>query len=368
MIMHDIKVLKPQPFSSLSALCNALSSVGISGTICQELEITLQEMVTKHGGEEHILKHGLDFWAAQILQNGAQRVMDFRNGGFGESPTQDSATGLQQAASTGALEKSRGTCKDGSGGGGSGEGRSGASGSRDGGIVDGGRDTSGGDDNVDEARGDGNDHGSGGDGNGEGFANDGNGERSGGDGSDDGSAGNDRSAATQGSAEIPDTRQVRFLTRPIVPLDQNAELDLPPMPELTAMVNPDECPDYVHFFHGCPWIDALAGIKREGVQSYNHGGFYSSCPATYWTTSTAFAIWWCATLQAKERAVNEGVWRSLNKPEKRMYKRDAVPESLDEVSCLVVQSSWSKEDLYQMHIYILDPGEEQEVLYHQSTI
>jgi hypothetical protein len=339
MIMHDIKMLNPQPFSSIADLCNALSSVGICGTICQELESTLQEMVTKHGGEDHILKHGLDFWAGQILQNGAQRVMDFRNGCFGESPTQDSATGLQQAASAGALEKSRDAMKDESGGGVSGEGRSGDSGSRGGGFVDGGRDTSGGDDNIDEARGDGNNHGSGRDGNGEGFANDGNGERSGGDGSDDGYAGNDRSAGTQGSVAM---RRVRFLTRPIVPLDQNEELDLSPMPELNAMVYPDECPEYIDFFHGCPSIDALAGIKRYGVQSYDRGGFYSSCPATYWTTSTAFAIWWCATLQAKERAVNEGVWQSLNKQERPMYKRDAVPESLDEVSCLVVQSSWEQ--------------------------
>jgi hypothetical protein len=307
MIMHDIKMLNPQPFSSIADLCNALSSVGICGTICQELESTLQEMVTRHGGEEHILKHGLDFWAAQILQNGAQRVMDFRNGCFGESRTlpESSGAGSQHVASIREVDAS----------------------------TDYGRSGKYGSDNA--------------------YYGNSNASRFPGDG---------ESAGTQRHASMPEARQVRVLTRPMIPLDQNAELGLPPMPALNAMVDPAECPEYVHFFHGCPWIEALAGIKRDGVTTHQpHGGFYSSCPASYWTTSSAFAIWWCATLQAKERAVNEGVWRSLNNQEQHIYKCDAVPESLNEVPCLVVQSTWSKADLYQMHIYVLDPDEEDEV-------
>jgi hypothetical protein len=86
------------------------------------------------------------------------------------------------------------------------------------------------------------------------------------------------------------------------------------------------------------------------------GGYYSPLPATYWSTSSAFAVWWCATLRAKNEAIVNGIWRLLSN--KVQFKRDKVPDALNEVKCLVVASQWTKVDLYNMFIYILDSEEE----------
>jgi hypothetical protein len=113
---------------------------------------------------------------------------------------------------------------------------------------------------------------------------------------------------------------------------------------------------------------AVQACKAGGVTQhtqtgcYQNAGFYSAEPATYWSTSSVFAIWWCAILQVKEQAIKAGVWHALKgKQQHRAHMRDAVPDSLRDVKCLIIGSTWTKKDIYEMYIYILDPQEEAEV-------
>jgi hypothetical protein len=102
----------------------------------------------------------------------------------------------------------------------------------------------------------------------------------------------------------------------------------------------------------------LLSIRDDSVCKGARGGYYSPLPATYWSTSSAFAVWWCATLRAMAEAIDNGIWKLLSKKERNAFKRDEVPDALNEVKCLVVASQWTKVDLYNMFIYLLDPEEE----------
>jgi hypothetical protein len=120
---------------------------------------------------------------------------------------------------------------------------------------------------------------------------------------------------------------------------------------LKAIVKEDDCPEKVVFYHGCPFLGVLPSIRREGIIKGRTGGYYSASPATYWSTSSVFAIWWCAILQVKEEAIKAGVWYALReKQEHRPYMQDAVPDSLQEVKCLVIASTWTKKEIYKMYI------------------
>jgi hypothetical protein len=48
--------------------------------------------------------------------------------------------------------------------------------------------------------------------------------------------------------------------------------------------------------------------------------------------------------------------------------RDAIPDSLRDVKCLIIGSTWTKKDIYEMYIYILDPQEEVGLMEHQYNI
>jgi hypothetical protein len=276
-----------QPYDSITDLCTALRGVGIHGAICEELETVLTTITERYGGAEFILKHGLAFWADQILQDGRTRVHSFKNGCFMQPDTVTSSSTIS-------------------------------------GSVSGGTSA-------------------------------GNEASTGGEASMAGSAGGG------GSASAGVVRSVVFVTNPTIPLDGTVHLDLPPMVPLETMQEETECPEKIVFYHGCPWPQSLLSIRDHGVSKGQRGGYYSPLPATYWSTSSAFAVWWCATLRAKDEAIVNGIWRSLSNKERGALKRDTVPDALNEVKCLVVTSQWTKVDLYKMFIYILDSEEEDEV-------
>jgi hypothetical protein len=181
-------------------LCTALRDVGIHDAICEELEIVLTTITERYGGAEFILKHGLAFWADQILQDGRTRVHKFKNVCFMQtdtatsSPTISGSVGQSAGneASTGSNASRAGSA--GGGGGGSAE----------------------------------------------------NDESAGGGGSAGGSTGN------AGSASGGVVRSVVLVTNPTIPL-AGTVLDLPPEVPLEAMQEETECPENIVFYHGCPW-------------------------------------------------------------------------------------------------------------------
>jgi hypothetical protein len=261
-----------QPYDSITDLCTALRDVGIHGAICEELEIVLTTITERYGGAEFILKHGLAFWADQILQDGRTRVHKFKNGCFMQPDTATSSptvSGSVSGCTSAGNEASTGS-------------NASMAGSAGGGV---------------------------------------------------GSAENDESAGGGGSAG----GSVVFVTNPTIPLDGTVHLDLPPMIPLETMQEETECPEKIVFYHGCPgrpWPRSLLSIRDDGVCKGARGGYYSPLPATHWSTSSAFAVWWCATLRAKNEAIVNGIWRLLSKKER--FKRDKVPDALNEVKCLVL--------------------------------
>jgi hypothetical protein len=81
------------------------------------------------------------------------------------------------------------------------------------------------------------------------------------------------------------------------------------------------CPEKAVFYHGCPWVWALSNIRINGVVRGRYGSYYSSLPATYWSTSSVFVVWWCVTLEAKEKAIREGVACAHKLAEGSAYER-----------------------------------------------
>jgi hypothetical protein len=263
--MLNIEELDQQSFSSVAELCNALRTVGICGTICEEFDTGLNLMTTKYGGEKFILQHGLGFWVWQILRNGGERVVDYQKSARGSRSDGRPMHGGETRSDGGPMD-------DGGSGGG---GRSGDSGgSRDG---EGSR-GSGGSRDGEGSRG------SGGSRDGEGSGG-GGGSRDG-----EGSGGGGGSVDTQSSAAAGGMRPVNFMTSPTLPLETDALLGLPPKISPDAMVKEANCPEKAVFYHGCPWLEALPSISRRGILRGRYGGFYSPEPATYWSTFFFFRI------------------------------------------------------------------------------
>ena len=67
-------------------------------------------------------------------------------------------------------------------------------------------------------------------------------------------------------------------------------------------------------------------------------------------------------ITVKDKAARELLnWKSLLSIDKWRIVRDLVPKNLYEVPCIVVASTWSKADMYNVDAWSLDPTEDDEV-------
>lgn len=124
-------------------------------------------------------------------------------------------------------------------------------------------------------------------------------------------------------------------------------IDRPTLPLLVQysakhILDPEMCPQTVHFYHGSDHIDAKSVISFQstGVLRSSAPNYYSRDKAAYFTSSVEFAIWWAARQQLWQIALY------MDHRQKIEYARDKIPEALNQVSCILVECKWSKEDLY----------------------
>ena len=173
----------------------------------------------------------------------------------------------------------------------------------------------------------------------------------------------DKGKGAADEAEASGNLNLVWLDHPQVPLDQDGNVGLPKMFPRVSMVDEDVCPETLVWYHGSWQTDELHSFCQRGVVArWDGGGFYSPEPATYWSSSSKFAIWWAAMITVKDKAAREVLnWTSLHSIDKRRIVRDLVPKNLGEVPCIVVASTWSKADMYNVDAWVLDPTEEEEV-------
>lgn len=101
----------------------------------------------------------------------------------------------------------------------------------------------------------------------------------------------------------------------------------------------------LHHVPRSPSTDKLYSFETKGVKHNSLGrdlSYYATHPASYWTSSKAFAIWW-----AEGRRILKEVpaAKKLIGFEKMGFVRRAIPANLDKVSCLLVRVDWTIEDL-----------------------
>lgn len=91
---------------------------------------------------------------------------------------------------------------------------------------------------------------------------------------------------------------------------------------------------------GCRSFTMIANHQRTPPLHFNSNRnltFYATHPASYWTSSKAFAIWWVEGRRIILEAPEAHWFRSQAR---KRYVRDAIPADLNKATCLLVKVEW----------------------------
>lgn len=154
-----------------------------------------------------------------------------------------------------------------------------------------------------------------------------------------------------GMVKIDRLIPVEILKTPTIPLAANEST-------FEAFNKSSTCPSSVYLYHGTRYTSYsdIRSFQTHGVVRGKSTTFYSRQPAAYWTSSSAFAIWWAArkiALDVAAKLADASVGSIA-------YARDAIPRSLNEVNCLVVECKLSKAALWGTEAEDKEEGEEGE--------
>lgn len=149
----------------------------------------------------------------------------------------------------------------------------------------------------------------------------------------------DPSAADRSSQKaIAPNRPCRLVFNPHLPLS--------PEPSGIQLTKEDTCPDVVRFYHGShhEGYGSVLSFQTTGVVRTGPKSFYTCQMASYWTSSSSFAIWWAARRQVSRDAMRYALDESPSR--RSLSPRDNIPRELSSVSCLVVACDAEKEVLW----------------------